>query len=163
MTLSRNMTGKDYTIFSNSPRRMWASHVRRAYPATALDLRTTGRCITHDPLTNNGIHPIAVPSPVGRERVRVRVRLPKIGGSVRIRPCPARPIHGARTFRFQARPEKSSPAGEFNHPGRSLHGGRFRSIDGRTGPTCVCRQLFPTVRVRCRHRGRPPSRRKRLH
>jgi len=43
-----------------------------ADPDTAPNLRTTGCCITQDPLTNNGTHPIAVP--VGRERVR----LPKI-------------------------------------------------------------------------------------
>ena len=32
-------------------------------PAAAPDLRTTGRCITHVPFTNNQNHPIASPSP----------------------------------------------------------------------------------------------------
>ena len=40
--------------------------------AIASGLQTTGRCLTHDPSTSNRNHPIAVPSPIGWERVRVR-------------------------------------------------------------------------------------------
>jgi len=51
------------------------------------DLRTTGRRITYDPLTNNGTHPIAVPSPVGRERgivLRPREREKVAAGRMRV-------------------------------------------------------------------------------
>ena len=79
----KTLTSAGTTKRSGLPLRPWNGERGLGRGGASLSIADHGpatcgswsdRCITHEPFTNNGTYPIAVPSPIGWERVRVRAR-----------------------------------------------------------------------------------------